>query len=143
MVILEAVHALNDQQIASRNRGCALLESSVLMQATLLSLDSPEIASSANPAQGISASVLQPLLSWFDQTFQQQSRAPEDKSTAADDEFAAPAEGLPGVLEQLQAAVVAKQGAAAGLVCGCVSSARAAGTLRQVCNALLSTAELS
>ena len=127
MVILEAVHALNDQQIASRNRGCALLESSVLMQATLLSLDSPEIASSANPAQGISASVLQPLLSWFDQTFQQQSRAPEDKSTAADDEFAAPAEGLPGVLEQLQAVLVAKQGTAEQLQALFVAVCRAQG----------------
>lgn len=100
-----------------------------LLQATLLSLDSPQIASLSNPAQGISASALQPLLSWFNQTFQQQSKVPVDKSTATDEDFAAPAEGLHGVLEQLQAVLMSKQGTAEQLQALFVAVCRAQGLL--------------
>ena len=95
----------------------------------MLSIDPPQVASEQPPSQGIASSALQPLISWFRQTFQQQASATQTAENDASDEFAAPADGLQGVLEQLHAGVVAKQGTAEQLQALFVAACRAQGLL--------------
>lgn len=99
-----------------------------LMQATMLSLVSPEVMPPSDPTQGFPPAALQPLLSWFRHTLQQQPIALHNQVQDVD-ELDAPANGLETVTEQLQAVVTAKEGTAEQLQTVFVALCRAHGLL--------------
>ena len=93
------------------------------VQATMLSLVPPEIVPPSDTRKGVSPPALQPLLSWFQHTFQQ--LPPALSQSPDEDAFAGRADGTDSVTEQLQAAAVAKQGSAEQLQVLFVSLCRA------------------
>ncbi|KAL0038560.1 hypothetical protein WJX77_010735 [Trebouxia sp. C0004] len=94
-----------------------------LLQVTMLSLVPPEVIPPSDTCKGVSPPALQPLLSWFQHTFQQLPPAPPRGPD--EDDFAGKAGGLDSVTEQLQAVAVAKQGSAEQLQALFVSLCRA------------------
>ncbi len=76
----------------------------------MLSLVPPEVVPPSDTCKGVNPLALQPLLSWFQHTFQQ--LPPALPHSPDEDDFAGKADGLDSVTEQLQAVAVAKQGTA-------------------------------
>ena len=89
----------------------------------MLSLVPPEIMLPSDTCKGVSPPALQPLLSWFQHTFQQ--LPPTLPQSADEDDCAGKADGLDSITEQLQAVALAKQGAAEQLQVLFVSLCRA------------------
>ncbi len=100
-----------------------LAEVVLALQATMLSLVPPEVIPPSDTCKGVSPSALQPLLSWFQHTFQQ--LPPALPQSPDEDDFAGKADGLDSVTEQLQAVAAAKQGSAEQLQALFVSLCRA------------------
>ncbi|KAA6419983.1 MAG: DNA repair complementing XP-C cells-like [Trebouxia sp. A1-2] len=94
-----------------------------LLQATMLSLVPPEIMLPSDICKEVSPPALQPMLSWFQHTFQQ--LPPALPQSPDEDDFAGKADGLDSVTAQLQAVAVAKQGTAKQLQALFVSLCRA------------------
>ncbi|KAL0052801.1 hypothetical protein WJX82_007986 [Trebouxia sp. C0006] len=94
-----------------------------LLQATMLSLVPPEIVPPSDTRKGVSPPALQPLLSWFQHTFQR--LPPALPQSPEEDDFAGKADGVDSVTEQLQAVAMAKQGTAEQLQALFVSLCRA------------------
>lgn len=89
----------------------------------MLSLVPPEIMLPSDICKEVSPPALQPMLSWFQHTFQQ--LPPALPQSPDEDDFAGKADGLDSVTAQLQAVAVAKQGTAKQLQALFVSLCRA------------------
>ena len=104
----------------------------------MLSMADPNILPAVDKAKGLTATALQPLLSWFNCIFRQ-LQGPGQEGPADDDDLAAAANGLDSVTAQLQDAAGARQGTAEQLSALFVALCRAQGLLvRSVRCALLS-----
>ena len=110
------------------------------VQATMLSLVPPEIVPPSDTRKGVSPPALQPLLSWFQHTFQQLPPALPQSPEEVD--FAGKADGVDSVTEQLQAVAMAKQGTAEQLQALFVSLCRAQALLVRSVRCDLSKVEI-
>lgn len=98
----------------------------MLLQATMLSLADPRALPPLHPSQGVSTSFLKPLMKWFRGAFHLIPVCPAPNEA---EDVEAAADGLTGVIDQLQAAAVAKQGSAEQLQVLFVTLCRAHGML--------------
>lgn len=94
----------------------------------MLSLVHPDILPPSDPCKGLNPSALQPLLSWFQQSFQQLPPA-LPHTTNEGDELVGEANGVDSVIDQLQAAAACRQGTAEQLQSLFVALCRAQGLL--------------
>ena len=115
-------------------------EVGLALQATMLSLVPLEVMLPSDTCKGVSPPALQPLLSWFQHTFQQ--LPPALSQSPDEDAFAGRADGTDSVTEQLQAAAVAKQGSAEQLQVLFVSLCRAQALLVRSVRCDLSKVEI-
>lgn len=94
----------------------------------MLSLADPKGLPPLHPSKGVSPPSLKPLMHWFRQSFQLLPTASQQNGGEAED-LTVPSDGLATVLDQLQAAAVAKQGSAEQLQVLFVALCRAHGML--------------
>lgn len=77
----------------------------------MLSLTDPATLPSVDSTGGVTPTALQPLLAWFNRTFQQLP-GPSQTSPADDDDLTGAASGVEIVVKQLQGAAAARAGTA-------------------------------
>lgn len=94
----------------------------------MLSLVDPKALPPLHPSKGVPPSTLKPLMHWFQSSFQLRPSSAQQVGAETED-LTVPSDGLAMLLEQLQAAAIAKQGSAEELQALFVTLCRAHGML--------------